>query len=267
MDLSTEYLGLTLRNPLVASPSPLSKTVDGVRRLADAGVGAVVLYSLFEEQLRRAGGAGRGAGRGRLRELRRGAVVLPGRGRGGARAARLREPARARRGRRRRPGDRQPQRRHARGLGRLRPGDAGRRRRRDRAEHLLPARRPAHLRPRRRAAPPRRPGARQGRGDGAGGGQARPLLQLDRGDGAAAGRGRRGRAGALQPVPAARHRPRDPRRGLGRCASPARPRRGCRAPGSRCCADGSRASLAATTGVETSAETSPSTSSPARTSS
>ena len=53
MELSTRYLGLTLRNPLVASASPLSKTVDGVRRLADAGVGAVVLYSLFEEQLRR----------------------------------------------------------------------------------------------------------------------------------------------------------------------------------------------------------------------
>jgi len=53
MQLSTDYMGLTLRNPLVASPSPLSKTVDGVRRLADAGVGAVVLYSLFEEQLRR----------------------------------------------------------------------------------------------------------------------------------------------------------------------------------------------------------------------
>jgi dihydroorotate dehydrogenase (fumarate) len=53
MDLSTRYLGLELRNPLVASASPLSNTVDGVRRLADAGVGAVVLFSLFEEQLRR----------------------------------------------------------------------------------------------------------------------------------------------------------------------------------------------------------------------
>jgi dihydroorotate dehydrogenase (fumarate) len=51
MELSTDYMGLALRNPLVASASPLSKTVDGVRRLADAGVGAVVLYSLFEEQL------------------------------------------------------------------------------------------------------------------------------------------------------------------------------------------------------------------------
>lgn len=53
MDLSTSYLGLNLRNPLVASASPLSGTADGVRRLADAGVGAIVLPSLFEEQIRK----------------------------------------------------------------------------------------------------------------------------------------------------------------------------------------------------------------------
>jgi dihydroorotate dehydrogenase (fumarate) len=53
MDLSTRYLGLSLRTPLLASASPLTGTVEGVRRLANAGVGAVVLYSLFEEQLRR----------------------------------------------------------------------------------------------------------------------------------------------------------------------------------------------------------------------
>jgi dihydroorotate dehydrogenase (fumarate) len=53
MDLSTRYLGLALRNPLVASASPISNTLDGVQRLADAGVGAVVLFSLFEEQVRR----------------------------------------------------------------------------------------------------------------------------------------------------------------------------------------------------------------------
>ena len=52
-DLSTTYMGLALRNPLVASASPISRTVDGVQRVADAGVGAVVLYSLFEEQVRR----------------------------------------------------------------------------------------------------------------------------------------------------------------------------------------------------------------------
>jgi dihydroorotate dehydrogenase (fumarate) len=52
MQLSTRYMRLELRNPLVASASPLSYTLDGVKRLAAAGVGAIVLFSLFEEQLR-----------------------------------------------------------------------------------------------------------------------------------------------------------------------------------------------------------------------
>ena len=51
MDLSTTYLGLRLKNPVVASASPLSQTLDGIRRLEDAGAGAVVMYSLFEEQI------------------------------------------------------------------------------------------------------------------------------------------------------------------------------------------------------------------------
>jgi len=51
VDLSTRYLGLELKNPLVASASPLSKKLDGIRRLEDAGVSAVVMYSLFEEQI------------------------------------------------------------------------------------------------------------------------------------------------------------------------------------------------------------------------
>jgi len=51
-DLSTTYLGLQLRTPLVASASPLSQELDCIRRLEDAGASAVVLYSLFEEQLR-----------------------------------------------------------------------------------------------------------------------------------------------------------------------------------------------------------------------
>lgn len=51
VDLSTTYLGLQLKNPIVASASPLSKKVDSVRRLEDAGAAAVVMYSLFEEQI------------------------------------------------------------------------------------------------------------------------------------------------------------------------------------------------------------------------
>ncbi len=50
-DLGTRYLGLDLRSPLVASASPLTGTLDGLRRLEDAGAAAVVLPSLFEEQL------------------------------------------------------------------------------------------------------------------------------------------------------------------------------------------------------------------------
>src|SRR5579864_9776512 len=50
-DLTTTYLGLNLKNPLVASASPLSKQVDRVRQLEDAGAAALVMYSLFEEQI------------------------------------------------------------------------------------------------------------------------------------------------------------------------------------------------------------------------
>ena len=52
VDLSTEYLGLKLRTPLVPSASPLSQEISSIKRLEDAGASAVVLYSLFEEQLR-----------------------------------------------------------------------------------------------------------------------------------------------------------------------------------------------------------------------
>ena len=51
IDLSTRYLGMQLRTPLVASASPLSHEIAGIRGLEDAGASAVVLYSLFEEQL------------------------------------------------------------------------------------------------------------------------------------------------------------------------------------------------------------------------
>ena len=50
-DLSTEYLGLKLKNPLVPSSSPLSKHLDTARRLEDAGAGALVMHSLFEEKI------------------------------------------------------------------------------------------------------------------------------------------------------------------------------------------------------------------------
>jgi dihydroorotate dehydrogenase (fumarate) len=51
MDIRTHYMGLHLANPLVASASPLSMQIDTARRLEDAGAGAIVMYSLFEEQI------------------------------------------------------------------------------------------------------------------------------------------------------------------------------------------------------------------------
>jgi dihydroorotate dehydrogenase (fumarate) len=51
VDLTTTYLGLKLKNPLVASPSPLSEKVDNIKRMEEAGIAAVVMYSLFEEQI------------------------------------------------------------------------------------------------------------------------------------------------------------------------------------------------------------------------
>ena len=51
MDLSTKYMGLELKNPIIVGACPLSDSVDNVRRMEDAGASAVVMYSLFEEQI------------------------------------------------------------------------------------------------------------------------------------------------------------------------------------------------------------------------
>lgn len=51
IDLTTQYVGLALKNPLIASASPLTGSVDSIRRLEDSGIAAIVLPSLFEEQL------------------------------------------------------------------------------------------------------------------------------------------------------------------------------------------------------------------------
>jgi len=51
-DLTTKYMGIPLKNPLVVSPSPLSEGLDNIRKMEDAGASAVVMHSLFEEQIR-----------------------------------------------------------------------------------------------------------------------------------------------------------------------------------------------------------------------
>ena len=52
MDLQTTYLGLKLKHPIVASSSPISRSLDGIKRMEDAGAAAITLFSLFEEQIR-----------------------------------------------------------------------------------------------------------------------------------------------------------------------------------------------------------------------
>lgn len=52
MDLTTNYMGLKLKHPVIASSSPLSGTIDGIKRLEDGGAAAIVMFSLFEEQIR-----------------------------------------------------------------------------------------------------------------------------------------------------------------------------------------------------------------------
>jgi len=56
-DLSTRYLGLPLKNPVVVSSSPLQQEIDNIRRMEDAGAAAVALHSLFEEQIKLEGEA------------------------------------------------------------------------------------------------------------------------------------------------------------------------------------------------------------------
>ncbi len=51
IDLSTQYLGLKLRNPLVVAASPLCKEISNLRHMEDSGAAAIVLHSLFEEQI------------------------------------------------------------------------------------------------------------------------------------------------------------------------------------------------------------------------
>ena len=196
MDLTTTYLGLELRNPLVASASPLSNTIAGIRQLADSGVGAIVLYSLFEEQLRREAEQHAVWRRPATESFAEALSYFPSAidtdGDGGLRryvslieraVAAVDVPVIA-------------------SLNGTTPGgwtdfatalEQGRRGG-DRTERLPPAGQSAAARPRRGAAVHRDADDCEGRGQRAGGGQASPVLQLHGRDGASA---------SMRPVPTA----------------------------------------------------------------
>ena len=209
VDLSTTYLGLKLKNPLVIAASPMTQKLDSLITLEEKGAAAAVFPSLFEEQIEHDSHGDDEAARVRHRQLCRGPLVFP-------------------RGRRlpRRPGElpgghhqgqavgddpdhRQPQRHEQGRLGPLCEDDAGRRGRRPGVEHLLHRHRPEHERPRRRGPLRRSRGRGQAVGLDPAGGEGRAVLQLDGQHGQAAGRRRGRRPGAVQPFPAARLRPGD----------------------------------------------------------
>ena len=141
IDLSTKYLGLKLNGPIVVSSTPLSESIENVRRMEDAGASAIVLTSLFEEQLALESRAldedlSRGTesfaeSLGYLPDLNDYRMTPRG----------LPRAPPALQGSGEDPDPRQPQRRNHRRLGALRPGIGTGRRRCDRAQYVCPGHR------------------------------------------------------------------------------------------------------------------------------
>ena len=206
MDLTTKYLGLKLRSPLVVSASPLSEDIDNLKRMEDAGAAAMVLYSLFEEQLRQDRLELHKQPAARHGEFCRGADLFSRAGRIQARPGGISQAHR-----RREKGDahshhRQPERLVRRRLDGIRQADPAGRRGRAGAEHLLHPDRHEFDRHGSRDDLHRHLEGGEIRGDHSGGGEVEPVLQQLRQHGQAARPGRRERAGVVQPVLPAGHR-------------------------------------------------------------
>ena len=137
MNLASSLMGLRLPHPFVAGASPLGRDLDTVRRLEDGGAAAIVLPSLFEEQITHGGRRPHPARRSARRTIRGRAQALPGR-RPTTRTRRTstRSTCRPREGRREHPRHRLAQRHHGRIVAHVLAPDRAGRRRRDRAEHV-----------------------------------------------------------------------------------------------------------------------------------
>jgi hypothetical protein len=146
IDLNTNYLGLRLRTPLVASASPLSQEIGGIRHLEDAGASAVVLYSLFEEQLQQESFElehHRAAGTDSFAEA---ASFFPKPAEFPLRPEGLSESHSPGQGGSRHSDYRQPQRRYPGRLGQVCQADRASRSRRHRMQHLFHSGQPGHCR-------------------------------------------------------------------------------------------------------------------------
>ena len=206
VDLSTTYLGLKLKNPLVIAASPMTQKLDSLITLEEKGAAAAVFPSLFEEQIEHDS-----LEMTKLHEFGTDSFaealsyfpeeddyhVGP--------ESYLEAITKAKQ-----CGDdadhRQPQRHEQGRLGPLCEDDAGRRGRRPGVEHLLHRHRSDDDRPRRRGPLRRSRGRGQAVGLDPAGGEGRAVLQLDGQHGQAAGRRRGRRPGVVQPFPAARLR-------------------------------------------------------------
>ncbi len=212
IDLSTTYLGLKLKNPLVASASPFPKKLDNIRRMEAAGLAAIVLHSLFEEQITFESNELDHFLNAGTESFAEALTYFPDLAHYNMGPEPYLELIRKARAAGDHPGHRFAQRNFHRRLGGVRPQDRAGRRQRARIEHVLPVHRPE---PERRrigrgicAAGARRP--RQSPDPP--GGEAEPVLFGAAADGPAACRGRSGRAGTVQPLLPARFRPRGPLR-------------------------------------------------------
>ena len=136
-DLRTSYLGLDLANPLVPRASPLGHRIETLRALQDAGAAAVVLPSMFEEQIEHEEIQLHGALETGTESFAEALTYMPEMADYNDRHRRLPAAPRGDRARARHPGDRQPQRHLARRLARVRPSDRGSRGRRVGAERVL----------------------------------------------------------------------------------------------------------------------------------
>ena len=211
VDLSTRYLGLHLPHPFMPGASPMADDLGTVRRLEDAGAAAIVMHSLFEEQVEMEQGRTLYDIESNVERILRGELVLPAPGGLSPRPRRLPEPDPPHQAGGEGAGDRLAQRHHRERLAGIRAVDRAGRRRRARAQRLLRGHRSGGGRCHGGAPHHRHHPRSQAGGPYPDRRQALALLLFARAFRGRAGSGGRRRDGAVQPLLPAGHRHRGAR--------------------------------------------------------